>query len=100
MDIPIEYRRMKPGDEDPVHNFIPDVFNQFVAPEFSQAGIDEFMTYVQPDALAENLNIDHFGIIASLGSDIIGVIVVRNHSPVALFSWTLGTSEVESAENF
>ena len=85
MDIPIEYRRVKPGDEDSVHKFISDVFNQFVAPEFSQEGIDEFMTYVQPDALAGHLKTDHFGIIASSGSDIIGVIVVRQHSHVALF---------------
>ena len=85
MDIPIEYRRMKPGDEDSVHNFISGVFNQFVAPEFSQEGVDEFMKYVQPDALAGHLKADHFGIIANSASDIIGVIVVRNHNHVALF---------------
>ena len=76
---------MKPGDEDPVHSFISGVFKQFVAPEFSQEGIDEFMNYIQPDALAGHLKTDHFGITAYSGADIIGVIVIRNHSHVALF---------------
>ena len=66
MDIPIEYRRMKSVDEDPVYNFISGVFNQFVAPEYSQEGVDEFMKYVQPEALAGHLKTDHFGIIANL----------------------------------
>lgn len=85
MDIPIEYRRMRSGDQGPVHNFISGVFKQFVAPEYSQEGVDEFMQYVQPDALAGHLNTDHFGILANSESDIIGVIVIRNYCHVALF---------------
>ena len=76
---------MKPGDEDPVYSFISGVFNQLVAPEFSQEGIDEFMTYIQPESLAGHIKTDHFGIIANSGPDIIGVIVIRNYSHVALF---------------
>ena len=85
MNIPIEYRSVTPGDEDSVHNFISNVFNQLVAPEYSQEGVDEFLRYIQPEALAEHLKTDHFGIMANSGSDIIGVIVIRNHSHVALF---------------
>ncbi len=85
MDIPIEYNRMKKGDEKRVFTFIEVVFNQFVAPEYSQEGIDEFMKYIQPGALEEHLASNHFGILASAGSQIIGVIMVRDNCHIALF---------------
>ena len=76
---------MEQGDENQVFTFIADVFNQFVAPEFSQVGIEEFMKYIQPDALINHLKSNHFGLIAALRSKIIGVIVVRNYNHIALF---------------
>jgi GNAT superfamily N-acetyltransferase len=85
MDIPIIYRRMKKGDEEQVFTFIKGVFNQFVAPEFSQEGIEEFMKYIQPDALVSHLKSNHFAIIAALESEIIGVIAMRDYNHVALF---------------
>ena len=85
MNIPIEFRRMKQGDEIQVFTFIADVFNQFVAPEFSQVGIEEFMKYIQPDALARHIKSNHFALIAAAKSKIIGVIAVRDYNHVALF---------------
>lgn len=76
---------MNQGDESKVSAFISGVFNQFVAQGFSQEGIDEFMNYIQPDALVNHLKSDHFGIMASAGPKIIGVIVVRDYNHVALF---------------
>ena len=76
---------MKQGDEKQVFTFIKDVFNQFVAPEFSQEGIEEFMKYIQPDALTTHLKSNHFALIAALGSKIIGTIAVRDYNHVALF---------------
>lgn len=85
MDISIEYRKMKQGDASQVCTFITGVFNQFVAPEFPQEGIEEFMTYIQPEALVSHLKSDHFALIAAIRSEIIGVIAVRDHNHVALF---------------
>ncbi len=85
MGIPIIYRRMKQGDKEQVFSLIKGVFNQFVAPEFSQEGIDEFMKYIQPVALDSHLKVNHFALIAGLGSEIIGVIVLRDYNHVALF---------------
>ncbi|UCD81493.1 MAG: GNAT family N-acetyltransferase [Desulfobacterales bacterium] len=85
MDIPIQYRRMKHGEESQVSAFVSGVFHQFVSPEFSQQGIEEFMKYIQPDALDSQLKGNHFALIATLGSEIIGVIEVRDCNHVALF---------------
>jgi GNAT superfamily N-acetyltransferase len=56
-----------------------------VAPEFSKQGIEEFMKYIQPDALDSQLKGNHFALIATLGSEIIGVIEVRDYNHVSLF---------------
>lgn len=85
MDASIEIRPMKHGHEKPVFKFITRVFNQFVAPEFSQEGIKEFLKYIQPDALIDHLHNDHFGLIASVNAKIIGAIMVRDFNHIALF---------------
>lgn len=76
---------MKHGEESQVSAFISGVFHQFVASDFSQRGIEEFMKYIQPDALDRQLKGNHFALIAALGSKIIGVIEVRGYNHVALF---------------
>ena len=85
MDSQIKYRRMKPDDAAGVSEFIWAVFNQYVAPEFSQEGIDEFGKHIQPEAIKTQLREKSFGFVAILGSETVGVIEVRNHSHVALF---------------
>lgn len=85
MDTPIEYRPIKQGDASQVFTFITEVFNQFVAPGFSQEGIEEFLRYIQPDTLVDHLTNNHFGFMAHIGSKIIGVIMVRDYNHVALF---------------
>jgi hypothetical protein len=49
MDTSIVYRVMKYGEEDRVFVFVSRVFSEFVAPQYSQEGIGEFMKYIQPD---------------------------------------------------
>ena len=85
MDTAIQYRKMKPGDEQNVHSFIARVFNHFVAPDFTREGIEEFLNYIQPEALVRHIETDHFVIIAELGSEIIGVVAVRDFNHIALF---------------
>lgn len=85
MDTPIEYRKLEKGYVNQVSAFIKSVFNQFVAPEFTQEGIDEFMKYIQPDTLINHLEKNHFGILASVKTKIIGIIIVRDYKHLALF---------------
>jgi len=85
MGTTIEYLRLEKGYVNQVSTFIEGVFNQFVAPEFSQEGIDEFMKFIQPDTLINHLEKNYFGILASVETKIIGIIVVRDYKHVALF---------------
>ncbi|WP_319410164.1 GNAT family N-acetyltransferase [uncultured Desulfosarcina sp.] len=85
MNSQIKSRRMKRGDEAKVSEFISIVFNEYVAPGFSQDGIDEFMKYIKPDTIQSQLKENHFGFIATLGRDILGIIEVCNNNHIALF---------------
>ncbi len=85
MDSQIKYRIMKRGDEAKVSEFVSAVFNDHVAPGFSQDGIDEFMKYIKPDAIETQLKENHFAFIATLGTEILGVIEVRDNNHIALF---------------
>ncbi len=85
MDSQVKYRRMKRGDETKVSEFVTAVFNEYVAPGFSQDGIDEFMKYIKPDAIETQLRENHFAFIAALGTEIIGAIEVRDNNHIALF---------------
>ena len=85
MDSQITYRRLKQGEETKVSDFIAVVFNQYVAPGFSQDGIDEFMKYIRPDAIANQLKQNHFAFVALVAAEVIGIIEVRDSSHVALF---------------
>ncbi len=85
MDSQIKYRIMKRGDEARVSDFVSAVFNEYVAPGFSQDGIDEFMKYIRPDAIETQLKQNHFAFIATLGMEIIGIIEVRDNNHISLF---------------
>lgn len=85
MDTLIEYRRIQKDDASQVSSFMKGVFNRFVAPEFSNEGIREFMKYIQPDVLVHHFEKNHFGILASVDAIIIGAIVVRDYNHVTLF---------------
>lgn len=84
-NIPIQYRRMKPGEAIRISTFISDVFHQFVAPGYSKEGVEAFLQYIQPEALQSHLRENHFALIAESDEEIIGVIEMRDLSHVALF---------------
>jgi GNAT superfamily N-acetyltransferase len=84
MDGAIAFRYMEFGEESEVFELISRVFNEFVAPGYSNEGIEEFMKYAQPEELAGRLKEDQVILVAELGSEIIGVIDILNCSHVAL----------------
>ncbi|MCP4346489.1 MAG: GNAT family N-acetyltransferase [Desulfobacterales bacterium] len=81
----IDYLNIKPANANQIHSFIAKVFNQFVAPNYSKGGIEEFMKYIQPNELVKHLETNHFGVKALCGSKIVGVIILRDNKHIALF---------------
>jgi len=75
---------MRPGEEDEVCGLVGRVFKAFVAPHFSQEGVDEFLRYVEPTAMTARAGANHFVLVAELTGKIVGAIEVRNWQHISL----------------
>jgi GNAT superfamily N-acetyltransferase len=61
-----------------------DSFNEFVAPDYSAEGVNEFSKYVKPQLMQRRLESNHF-VIAALDKDVFaGMIEVRNDNHISL----------------
>ena len=80
------YRAMKASEEQQVCDVVVRVFTEFVAPLYSPAGVQEFLTYAaDPGQLRSRLLSNHFVLVAELQGRIVGAIEVRNGDHVSLF---------------
>ena len=75
---------MEPGEEAGVIDLVSTVFNEFVAPLYSQEGVSEFMKYLRGDELAQRIRSGNFVLLAKFDVDIIGVVEVRDNSHIAM----------------
>lgn len=84
MSKPFTIRQMKSTEEERVCDLIQRVFNEFVAPHYSQEGVQEFLRYIDPVLLAERIQSNHFILLAELGEELAGMIEVRHWNHISL----------------
>ena len=75
---------MNPGEEVEICSLVMDSFSEFIAPDYSQKGIDEFSKYAQPDELLKRSQSDHFVLVAIANEKIIGMIEIRDHNHISM----------------
>lgn len=80
----VVYRAARPGEETAVSNLVARSFNKFIAPEFSEEGVDEFFKYANPRAIAKRSGDSHFVLVAEAGGEIAGMIEVREMKHVSM----------------
>ena len=80
----IDYRYMTEGEESKVSALILDVFNEFVAPEYSSKGIYEFSNYIEPSKLLNRSGENHFCLVAAVENKLVGMIEVRDNNHICL----------------
>jgi GNAT superfamily N-acetyltransferase len=85
MENQLTYRIMVPGEEETVINIVTEVFNEFIAPQYSEEGITEFYKYANAAALAERSKVNHFTVIAEHDNNPVAIIEVRNNNHVSFF---------------
>ncbi len=78
------YRSMKPGEEEAVANLAERVFSQFVAPDYSDEGVREFLRYAAPDQISQRLQAGHFLLVAEEQGELVGLIEMRHCEHVAM----------------
>ena len=77
-------RRMKPKDILEVSNLVARVFDEFVAPEYSLEGVQEFHRYIEPITFRARFLTNHFGLIALAQTKIVGMIEIRSRDHISL----------------
>jgi GNAT superfamily N-acetyltransferase len=77
-------RPLRPGEEAAVIALVERVFDETVAPHYSDAGVREFYTYAATEPLAERSLSNHFVLVAERGDTLVGMIEIRNAEHVAM----------------
>ena len=78
------YRLMKEGEEQAVYDLIFQVFDKYVAPTYSQKGIETFLGMLSIEFLKET-NLEKFTAVAEHKSKLVGMLSIINTSHIALF---------------
>jgi len=82
---PFEYRLMKRGEETEVCDLALRVFEEFVAPQFSREGVQEFRNYADPRLFLRRSEWNHFVLVALAEKEIVGMIETKNDDHITLF---------------
>ena len=84
-------RRLRPGEEGEVCRLVERGFGRFVAPEYPQEGIEEFLSYAHPAAMAERCAAGQVVLVAEEAGRIVGTLELRGFAHIAmLFAETPG----------
>lgn len=76
---------MRPGQEDAVINIVKEAFDESVASDYTQEGVEEFYKYANKNSLAERSKADTFTIIGYQEQQAVGIIEIKEYCHVALF---------------
>ena len=80
----ITCRGMTPDEAGEVSTLALASFDEFISPEYTPQGVDEFRKYVKADAIRERVAQDHFVMMAVDGKMLAGMIEIRQNNHVAL----------------
>jgi predicted GNAT family N-acyltransferase len=85
LDSQLTFKIMSPCEEGYSIIIASEVFNEFVAPQYSVEGVTEFYKYANVTALEERSKVNHFTIIANHGNDPVGIIEIKNNNRISFF---------------
>ena len=84
MGSEIVYRKIVAGEEVEVCNLVARSFNEFIAPGFSEEGIEEFYRYINPRALHKRWRGGYHVIVAEKEGKIVGVSEVKRRRHISM----------------
>ncbi|GHO89785.1 GNAT family N-acetyltransferase [Dictyobacter formicarum] len=80
----ITYTKADESEIEGVYKLVKSVFDQYVAPAYTDQGIQEFYKYIQLPAIKERLHRKYFILLAKVENEIVGVIEIRNYEHVSM----------------
>jgi GNAT superfamily N-acetyltransferase len=75
---------MKSGEEQEVASLVRQVFYDHVAPHYSSAGVQQFLRYADPQAMAGRAATEHWVLVAEEDAKILAMIELREHHHVSM----------------
>ena len=78
------YRFMRRGEEERVCALVGRVFNEFVAPDYSPEGVEEFFKFAAPAALRNRDGDTHIVLLAEEKTELAGVLEARDCKHISL----------------
>jgi len=84
MKTHIKYRKIRGGEEIEVCNLVARSFNEFIAPDFPEQGVEEFFLYSNPHSLKKRLEKDYFAMVAECDGRILGMIEIRGDNHISM----------------
>lgn len=82
----VSYRRSREGDEEAVSRLIEGLFQEFIAPQYTAEGIEEFAKHMAPQAILKRYREGtSFAFLALEEQEVLGFIEVRDYNHIMLF---------------
>ena len=78
-------RKMFDGEENTVSTLIEEVFNEFIAPEYSEEGINKFKNHIELNSLLFRKENGSIFTVAVDKEKIIGIVEIRDLNHISLF---------------
>lgn len=77
-------KQIRLGEEIEVCNLVAKSFNEFIAPEFSDEGIEEFFKYSNPREFKKRSESGYFSMVAKSQDKLAGMIEVKGDSHISM----------------
>ena len=77
-------RKIRLGEEVEVCNLVARSFNEFIAPEFSEEGIEEFFKYSNPREFKKRSESGYFSMVAKSQDKLAGMIEVKGNRHISM----------------
>ncbi len=84
MESEITFREIKSGEEAKACQLVMDSFSEFVAPDYSEEGVNEFSKYIDSQLMQKRLANNHFVLVALDEDVLVGMVELRNYKHISL----------------
>ncbi len=85
----VTYREMESGEEEAVIALVKEVFNDFVAPDYDEAGVEEFFRFANSEALKGRMQNGGFVLVAERERKLVGVLEFFPPNAIAMLFVTV-----------
>lgn len=81
----ISYRAIRAGEAERVAELVARVFDELVAPDYTEEGVQTFLGYAGAEGIASRGVEDHFVLVAEEDEQLLGMIEIRGLQHISLF---------------